>query len=724
MSILTCTNVHPSNEVVTMDNAFYTGDELAEFRKQHPEYDDLPDDDPVFYKNPPKFSFQFNCSGGTGCLRFFTTKYTNVKTGESFSSHAPKFSMYTSGSEYNNGDTITFGDGLFTSKVTNGQNWQYQRTIYQADKSQLGKDKSEPLYDMKFNQGKVAVEGRTIKISTGINNLLNAAYMYNPKKSDGTIDYTKSCFGYYGDKKELPYSNTTVTIDGGSNCYLIGGAVIEINNTRRLIKGYDKKTGVLTLDGSFSGVKTGDKFVIYTSYFIDKPHYVMVRSVPNMGWSVHNIHSNRKDYGRNTYNVKYISNNVPNNYWYKTVITYTGDKISDSLYDTISNRRKSDFDTTGLHCACSYKQSSYNQADYSPLKYYQYSVYEGVTDSEGKINKGRLITQSKDIYDDDVCYDFYIPVINVPYVVQGRVVTQENAVYENDYANEFFANTDDNGNYLKLPIEKDSFSSRLSTDKTRIILNWKWSEDVQGRYAVYRRHKLGSNEWSDWNIIQCTSMFSKSAGDTATVYDYTAGNNVEYQYLIQYMYISDDSRVDNDTNKTITITNTVKYYEPYLTPSVQHQWDETIITSIVPKESGVYWKENAYSPIETWKFVCPPDANDILQNLGINLYDSTNGMPLLTRTNKEYESSSFSVDLLQLNCPDGTITDDIALVKKWVKFINGNNDFMLKSLKGDVWIIEISGNPSRSYDYGGDISLTTVKYDWVQVVDTEKVYIS
>ena len=136
------------------------------------------------------------------------------------------------------------------------------------------------------------------------------------------------------------------------------------------------------------------------------------------------------------------------------------------------------------------------------------------------------------------------------------------------------------------------------------------------------------------------------------------------------------------------------------------------------------WKKYNYTPVETWKFVCPSDSNDILQNLGVNVFDVTNGMPLTTRINKEYESSSFSLDLFQLNCPDGSIRDDISLVKKWVKFINADNDFLLKTPKGDVWIIEISGSPSRSYEYGGETVLTKVNYDWVQVAKTEDVNIS
>ena len=190
--------------------------------------------------------------------------------------------------------------------------------------------------------------------------------------------------------------------------------------------------------------------------------------------------------------------------------------------------------------------------------------------------------------------------------------------------------------------------------------------------------------------------------------------------MIQYTEISED--VISEGTNTYTATNNITYYAPYITDNVKYSWSETIITSLKPKASA--WKENAYSPIETWNFATIPDSNDIISNLGINLYDGTNGMPLLTRINKEYESSSFSLDLLQLKCDSGEVADDISLVKKWVKFINGDNDFMLKNPKGDVWIIEVTGTPSRAYEYGTDIMVTTIKYDWVQVADTDKTVIA
>ena len=48
---------------------------------------------------------------------------------------------------------------------------------------------------------------------------------------------------------------------------------------------------------------------------------------------------------------------------------------------------------------------------------------------------------------------------------------------------------------------------------------------------------------------------------------------------------------------------------------------------------------------------------------------------------------------------------------------------MLKSHKCDVWIINISDNPTRIYDSTSVLELTNIKYDWIEVEDINDVII-
>ena len=82
--------------------------------------------------------------------------------------------------------------------------------------------------------------------------------------------------------------------------------------------------------------------------------------------------------------------------------------------------------------------------------------------------------------------------------------------------------------------------------------------------------------------------------------------------------------------------------------------------------------------------------------------------------------------MLTINCAGSERIDDydIAQVNKWNKFISENTTFLLKSQKGDTWIINITDNPSRSYDETLTPMITTVTYNWVEVENTDNVIIS
>ena len=79
--------------------------------------------------------------------------------------------------------------------------------------------------------------------------------------------------------------------------------------------------------------------------------------------------------------------------------------------------------------------------------------------------------------------------------------------------------------------------------------------------------------------------------------------------------------------------------------------------------------------------------------------------------------------MLEIECPSGNIIDNIQKVKRWDKFINDDCLFILRSDKGDVWIIAISENTSRSYDESVEPILTTASYSWTEVCKAEDIQI-
>ena len=79
--------------------------------------------------------------------------------------------------------------------------------------------------------------------------------------------------------------------------------------------------------------------------------------------------------------------------------------------------------------------------------------------------------------------------------------------------------------------------------------------------------------------------------------------------------------------------------------------------------------------------------------------------------------------MYSVDCPGATLRDDIEKVELWQKFISGDHPFLLKSYKGDVWIVNIINTPTRQYEEGKPKIWTTVTYEWVQVDDIHKAYI-
>lgn len=167
-----------------------------------------------------------------------------------------------------------------------------------------------------------------------------------------------------------------------------------------------------------------------------------------------------------------------------------------------------------------------------------------------------------------------------------------------------------------------------------------------------------------------------------------------------------------------TITSII----PYRTVDTYYNKEDVRTKNISNKLSFIYAQE-PYVLGETWRFISSIDSGDITHNLGLTVHTGTSAFPTVTRTNNTYQSGSFIANLLSVECPSEKIYDDIEKVNRWIKFINGDNPFILKSDKGDVWIIAISENTSRRYDESTPWILTNVSYSWVEIDKPENVQI-
>lgn len=233
-----------------------------------------------------------------------------------------------------------------------------------------------------------------------------------------------------------------------------------------------------------------------------------------------------------------------------------------------------------------------------------------------------------------------------------------------------------------------------------------------------------------WNYIGFMPIVEGQ--NTIHFTDYTAGNNSEYDYSF-VRGIADVAIADYDPAIN---------YKPYNIESVQTKWDGWTITALHPfkdyvknyiesdpmtlKDTNILTTVFAKTPYvvgETWHFLSAINSGDITTNLGINVHVGTSAYPTVTRTKNKYQTGSFTAHILELECPSTNVIDNIDKVKRWDKFINNDCLFILRSDKGDVWVIAISENTSRSYDESVEPILTTASYSWTEVCKAEDIQI-
>ena len=126
---------------------------------------------------------------------------------------------------------------------------------------------------------------------------------------------------------------------------------------------------------------------------------------------------------------------------------------------------------------------------------------------------------------------------------------------------------------------------------------------------------------------------------------------------------------------------------------------------------------------EEWTFISAINSGDITRNINSGLLVGVSAYGKTSRNNTIYESGSFTANLLTVDCPSGEIVDDIDRVRKWMKFICGDNPFLLKSEKGDSWVVNIVNSPNRRYDETLNPIFTNVSYEWAESKDIRDIVI-
>ena len=189
---------------------------------------------------------------------------------------------------------------------------------------------------------------------------------------------------------------------------------------------------------------------------------------------------------------------------------------------------------------------------------------------------------------------------------------------------------------------------------------------------------------------------------------------------------ADEAMIDYKVSTRANYEYTVYLYDkisgqPYLR-SIEHDtiktnFDGYFITALIPKG------DNNYTVGDTWKFICEIDNTTVVQNLDVVSQVGYAPYPSVSSTELNYMSGTLSGYIGNFNCCEHEYKDDIAVVEAWRKFIAQPHPFLLKSQKGDVWVVNIIESPKVEYQEDYYKIPTKFTFSWAECADVNDVRI-
>lgn len=613
------------------------------------------------YKNAPIFTFTFQGD----LLSWIQGETYNTDTNELiYWSYAPSDGkMYT----VHNNTQMRISEQVLAYHGINGQNYKYRYRLFQND-PQTG----APLCDMYIARGKVQKESSATNLVTVQKGLKN---IHSP---------------YYFNYDDNPNS------DG----HLMGCIYMEIGLERRMITNYDSSSGVVTIASAFDTTPAvGTPFKLFCNYIETGFYDFKARYMPQItldakscqdGLSCTATYSQANLVGLKSYKFNVYGVGISNQ-------RITGQ--TQSVYDENSTDNKHIPIQAGITENLTGKTITFNFI-VNNKSYSETGIVESYNSSDGiatlKSDMSIMPPPETDYYivlaneklvetmDNDYSYDlkktFPVPIIGEKYRIECEAVTQENCFVKTSIYKTFTEKSVGKGDIDHFIINENANYHYVQTPF--VSISWENIGAKFMNYIVWRK----DIETGEIVFIGKTSSYH--------FYDYTIANNHRYKYIFTSIYSGD----------------LCKSYE---TNEIETAWDGWYIMGI--EFSGENSNRKTYKLNDTWHFISAINSGSITRNINSALHVSTSSYAQTSRDNTRYESGSFTADLLTLKCPDNELVDDIYRVQKWMTFISDNSTFILKSDKGDAWVINITGSPSRTYDENAEPILTNISYDWAEV---------
>lgn len=218
------------------------------------------------------------------------------------------------------------------------------------------------------------------------------------------------------------------------------------------------------------------------------------------------------------------------------------------------------------------------------------------------------------------------------------------------------------------------------------------------------------------------------------VVDYKIGNDMDYQYVAfsdveildtgKYSILfdaSDDSQDKYEENEEGRFSFCYIRYS-----SIIHvDCDSYVVMELASiNESEAELSEaRRYRPKTMWTFRLNLEEGNMVQNLSREQYLTLAKYPKMSKTKRNYTTSSLSCYVGDIDMYEDYI-DNKGLLDKWNEFCASDSKKVLKDTKGNLYEIEIL-NPQykneltyfRLNKHGRKQTPTTIQFDWVQIGD-------
>ena len=613
-----------------------------------------------------RIGFTFNGDIFTGALyrvyNYDTGSFVKEGVIEMLQSHSPR--------GYN-GDQIWSDPGVFGyenhSPLDNGTNY-----VFQLQLVQFTADGSAPLYDMFVLRGEVQED-------------------YDPtaQRQGGYGEW----LGYVNIKPNIPniyewdtnFDNIRYPSTGWNA--VAGCMQIVINGERREIKAYQNVDGLIMIDVNqpfTTAITKGTKYQIYSNYIVTQPYYFQCRAVPTV-----------------ELNIGMIDKGVGTDAAFGFHVTGNYSQVNGSLINYYKLKLQWNWTTDG--------STPWRTIDESEKIYSQNINYEFSDDfvlRYKKIENNIVVDVPAETMGDT----YYRAVIEIV-TVDGTVIT-DNSSYITDMKSEQAVPT--------TVIQE----LRVSNDETPDTYYPKSIDgDIQHK-VNYPKHIIrivGSiDPYSQIRVFPENTKFTyyRENLDTGelrlleSVFDVTVPTKGRFRYY-------EIPRKLGDTSTTYRYAKGISHKDIELDESLMNG---TTITELILEDKSAQWGTRPrYEIGDQWKFVGEIENTTITQNTDRYTHVGYGTYPQVTSTKTNYLSGSVSAMNGYVDCTTKKYTDNIDLVRAWRQFITRQSLFMLKTQKGDVLVVGITGNPTTTYEEMSRGLPTTFAFDWVELCDIDDI---